>query len=81
MSIRHWILVAALGMAACGSPAAKTALDVIAPIAADTLTAIIQDRFGTAPDEDTGECFELPESFNDDGEGYVYALCRGKPIE
>ena len=67
-------------VAACGTPAAKSALEVIAPIAADALSDLISDRFGSDTDEGTAGCFELPEGFNDDGEGYVYIICRAKPV-
>lgn len=83
---RGWAIGLVCGMAwvttavACG-PAAKTALDVIAPIAADALTDLIQDRFGSATDEDSAGCFPLPGEFNDSDEGYVYILCRAKPQE
>lgn len=79
-----WFVVGALGMAmvavAC-LPVTKTALDVIAPIAADALTDLIAERFGGDTAEDTAGCFPLPDGFNDDGEGYVYILCRARPVE
>lgn len=79
-SILFGSVIAWAGIAACG-PAAKTALDVIAPIAADALSDLISERFGSATDEDSAGCFELPSEFNDDDEGYVYILCRAKPVE
>ena len=72
--------VMTVSVVSCG-PAAQTALDIIAPIAADALTSLISDRFGGETDEDSAGCFPLPDGFNDDGEGYVYILCRAKPVE
>ncbi len=80
MNTTKALALACILLVACG-PAAKSALDVIAPIAADALSDLISDRFGSDTDEDSAGCFELPDGFNDDGEGYVYILCRAKPIE
>lgn len=77
--MRIWMILGLLVLG-CGGPAAKTALDVIAPIAADALTALIQERFGSDTDEASAGCFPIPGDFNDDGDGYVYILCRAKPV-
>lgn len=61
------------------APAVKSALDVIGPIAADALSALISERFGSETDEATAGCFELPADFEDE-DGYVYILCRAKPV-
>ena len=73
-----WLIVAFVVMA-CGSPAAKSALDVIGPIAADALSALIKDHYGSETDESSAGCFELPADFEDEA-GYVYILCRAKPV-
>lgn len=76
--MRIWMILVML-VSGCGSPAAKSALDVIAPIAADALSGLISDRFGSETDEASAGCFPLPGDFNDD-DGHVYILCRAKPV-
>ncbi len=76
--MKYWMILVML-VQGCGTPAAKTALDIIAPIAADALTALISDRYGSEPDEATAACFPLPDDFTAD-DGYVYAMCRAKPV-
>jgi hypothetical protein len=75
------LMVVVLGLHSCSQPAAKSALDVILPIATDALTALIQDRFGTGIDESTAGCWDNIMPADEDEDGYVWILCRAKPIQ
>lgn len=65
----------------CSKPAAKSALDVILPIATEALTSLIQDRFGADIDESTAGCWDNILPADEDEDGYTWILCRAKPIE
>ncbi len=81
--MKHVIILLALLLGACGmfqSPAAQTALDIIAPIAKRELTELIKRRHNVEPDESTAGCFEVEEQFAPD-DGFDYMICRAKPVE
>ena len=82
------VLVLGGGCALFNSPAAKSALEVIAPNAVDAITKLVKDRWGTDADVDeaTTACVPAPPSSSDwfgddDDEEFEYALCRGKAIQ
>lgn len=74
----------ALIVAACGAfgagTAARSALDIVAPIAAEALSELIRSRYGTEADKESAGCYALPE-FTTDEDGFEYVLCRAKPVE
>ena len=76
--MKKW-MIAVFVLCACGTPVAQSALEVLAPIAADTLTQLIDDRYGKEVDEGSAGCFALPAGFNDDE--FEYAICRAKAVE
>jgi len=71
----------AMCLAACSSlpPVAKSAIDLLLPVAADALTEAVRDRFGAEVDQETAICFPLPEEAM--GDGMVYVVCRAEPVE
>jgi|TARA_Y100000310_G_scaffold63131_2_gene58400 hypothetical protein len=75
-------VVACVLIAGCSSlpPVAKSAMDLLLPVAADALTDAVRDAYSAEPDESTAVCFPLPaEAVGDDG--YVYVVCRAKAVE
>ena len=71
----------------CVAPAAKTAIDIIAPAAVDVLTRVIRDRFGSEVDKSTSVCWELPEGFQsgeeelDDEERGAFLICWSRAAD
>ncbi len=71
----------------CDTPAAQTALDVVAPLAVDALTSLVKQRWGSDAEVDvpTANCVKAPESaadwFGDDDRDFEYITCRGKAVE
>ncbi len=58
-------------------PVAKTAYDVLLPVAAEKLAAYF-DGLGERVDETSAGCIDEPiEEFDEDG--YTWFLCRAKP--
>lgn len=81
-------MISGLGLVACGSPAVRTALDLVtSPAVVDAVTWLVRDRWGSDAevDVDTVACAESPKScafeFGDDYEEFVYLTCRGKAVE
>lgn len=80
-----------LSLTACGlfeSAPVKSALDIIAPAAADALTKLVTERWGAGAevDAETAGCFRadnerVAELVGDDDLEYVYAVCRAKAVE
>ncbi len=79
--MKYLLAITLLITASCSalSSPAKTALDLIAPVAAEALTNLIRQQYGTDPDEATAVCVPLGDLSPDDD--YVYAICRAKPVE
>ena len=76
-------LLMAIAVSACASlpPVAKSAMDLLLPVAADALTEAVRDRFDSEPDESTAVCFELPADAVGSESGMVYVVCRAKAAE
>lgn len=80
------IALAAIVLTAC-TPAAQTALEVLAPVAVDALTQLVAERWGSNAevDTETAGCFRAPASVavlvGDDDLEFVYAVCRAKALE
>jgi len=75
--VAAWVLL----VAGCASlpPVAKSAMDLLLPVAADALTDAVRDRYSAEPDESTAVCFPLPAEAMDDG--HVYIVCRAQAVE
>ena len=75
------LIAVCLPPAGCSSlpPVAKSALDLLLPVAADALTEAVRDRFGAEVDQATAICFPLPEEAM--GDGHVYVVCRAQAVE
>ena len=71
-----------MSCAALSSPAAQSALDIIAPIAKTALTALMEKR-GEEVDEDSAGCFDFEDLGVEieDEDGFSYVLCRAKAVE
>ena len=68
-------------------PAAKSALDVMAPTAIDIITQLVKDRWGADAEVDVPStaCIPGPPSSadwfgDDDDDEFEYGLCKGKAI-
>lgn len=73
------VIASCNGLGAAG-PAAKSALELVAPLAADALSELIRSRYGTEADKESAGCYALPE-FVTDEDGFEYVICRAKPAE
>lgn len=86
MKVKRVVLAGAcaLILASCGvfgaGTAARSVLDIVAPIAANALADLIRKRYGTDVDEASAGCYEWPEIGTDE-DGYEYVVCRAKPVE
>jgi hypothetical protein len=74
------LIFAACGMFGGAGPAAKSALEIVAPIAAEALSDLIRKRYGADVDKESAGCYALPE-FTTDEDGFDYVLCRAKAVE
>ena len=70
------------------TPAAQSALNVIAPLAVDAITMLVRDRWGADAEVDraTAACIPAPPSAadwfgDDDDHDFEYATCRGKAVQ
>ena len=76
--MKHLAIAMLLLTPGCATTAGATAMEVLAPVAVEALTALVKGRHGVGPDANTAGWFELPEGFNDDE--WEYLLCRAQPI-
>ena len=82
--MRVYLLLLCLISPGCGTPAAKTALDIAAGPAGEVLARVVLRRFGVPVDPATGVCWELSEGFEsgeeelDEDERGAFVICWGR---
>lgn len=83
--MKTYLAVAFAFLAGCGVQPVLTALEVLAPVAKDAITMLVQERWGSRAEVDveTASCFRTDEQcgaqlVGDDEIDFVYTTCRGK---